>query len=89
MHETTSALSPKAPQALPDHLLPLPLDDDVLIRARDVSSYTDIAQQTHTRWRHEGVGPKFVRLGRRVFYRSGDLRAWIRGQVRQNTIAGE
>ncbi len=63
-------------------LLPLPADDDALIRGRDVSRYTGIAAQTHTRWRHEGVGPKFVRLGRRVFYRAGDLREWIRGQVR-------
>ena len=68
-------------------LLPLPTDDDALIRAQDVSRYTGIAQQTHARWRHEGIGPKYVRLGRRVFYRAGDLRAWIRSQVRQNTIA--
>lgn len=67
-------------------LLPLPNDDDALIRAQDVSRYTGIARQTHARWRHEGVGPRFVRLGRRVFYRAGDLREWIRSRVRQNTI---
>ena len=67
-------------------LLPLPNDDDALIRARDVSRHTGIARQTHARWRHEGVGPKFIRLGRRVFYRAGDLREWIRSQVRENTI---
>ena len=86
MEQTTSPLSREVPQDQPDRLLPLPTDDDALIRARDVSSYTGIARQTHTRWRHEGVGPKFVRLGRRVFYRAGDLRAWIRSRVRQNTI---
>jgi excisionase family DNA binding protein len=28
-------------------------------------------------WRHLGTGPRSFRLGRRVLYRSDDLRAWI------------
>jgi excisionase family DNA binding protein len=27
-------------------------------------------------WRHLGTGPRSFRLGRRVLYRSDDLRAW-------------
>jgi len=64
----------------------LPGDDDHVIPAKQISRYTGIKPQTHARWRHEGIGPKYVRLGGRVFYRAGDVRAWIRGQVRQNTI---
>lgn len=67
-------------------LAPLPPDPTILIRASAVHRFTGIQTQTHARWRHEGVGPKFVRLGRRVFYRAGDLRDWINSQVRQNTI---
>jgi predicted DNA-binding transcriptional regulator AlpA len=28
-------------------------------------------------WRHLGTGPRSFRLGRRVLYRSEDLRSWI------------
>ena len=28
-------------------------------------------------WRHLGTGPRSFRLGRRVLYRSDDLRIWI------------
>ncbi len=28
-------------------------------------------------WRHLGTGPRSFRLGRRVLYRSDDLRSWI------------
>ena len=67
-------------------LLPLPENDDTLIRASDVPGYVGIAKQTMSRWRHQGEPPRFVRLGRRVFYRAGDLRSWVRSQVRENTI---
>ena len=67
-------------------LIALPDTDETLIRASKISGYTGIARQTHARWRHEGAGPMFVRLGRRIFYRAGDVRAWINKRVRQNTI---
>jgi hypothetical protein len=31
-------------------------------------------------WRHLGTGPRSFRLGRRVLYRSDDLRSWIDAQ---------
>ena len=67
-------------------LIALPADDETLIRASAIGRYTGIARQTHSRWRHEGCGPQFVRLGRRVFYKAGHVRAWIDERVRQNTI---
>ncbi len=68
-------------------VLPLPEDDDVLIRRADLPQYLPIASQTAARWACSGEGPRFIKVGRRlVAYRSGDLRAWLRGRVRQNTI---
>ena len=67
-------------------LLPLPKDEGALIPAHRLSAYTGLATQTHARLRCEGRGPRFVKLGRRVFYRAGDVRDWIRAQVRSNTI---
>ena len=28
------------------------------------------------RWRHEGKGPAYYRLGRKIIYRGSDLNAW-------------
>lgn len=69
-------------------LRPLPADGGTLIAASLTPLYLGLAGQTLARWRHEGIGPKFVRLGRRVFYRTSDLRSWIDSQVRQNTVNG-
>jgi predicted DNA-binding transcriptional regulator AlpA len=67
-------------------LLPLPSDDDVHIRRKDVPRYLPIAPQTLARWAVEGQGPRFVKVGKRlVAYRAGDLRAWLRDQTRENT----
>ena len=68
-------------------LAPLPPDDDVLIRRADLPRYLPVAAQTLARWAVEGQGPRFIKVGRRIVaYRAGDLRAWLQGQVRQNTI---
>ena len=36
-------------------------------------------------WRHLGTGPRSFRLGRRVLYRSADVRGWIDAQHGQVT----
>jgi len=67
--------------------LALPENDDVLIRRADLPRYLPVAAQTLARWAVEGQGPRFIKVGRRIVaYRAGDLRAWLQGQVRQNTI---
>ncbi len=73
-----------------DHCLAtLPPENNTLIPAGHIEAYTGIKRQTHARWRHEGSGPKYVRLGGRVFYRSDDVRQWIRSQIRENTIGSK
>ena len=75
--------TPKVSQAL----LPLPADDDVLIRRADLPQYIPVASQTLSRWACEGQGPRFIKVGRRlVAYRAGDIRQWLQGRVRENTI---
>ena len=71
-------------------LLPLPEDDDALIRRVDLPRYIPVASQTLARWAVEGQGPRFIKVGRRlVAYRAGDLREWLQSQARKNTIVGE
>jgi predicted DNA-binding transcriptional regulator AlpA len=68
-------------------LIPLPENDDTLIRRSELPKYIPIAPQTWARWATESQGPPFIKLGRRlVAYRAGDLREWLYSQSRQNTI---
>ena len=71
-------------------LVALPDDDDVLNRRSDLHKYLPIASQTAARWAVESRGPRFIKVGRRlVAYRAGDLREWLQGQARKNTIVGD
>jgi len=71
----------------PQPLLPLPVNGDTLITRSDLPQYIPVATQTLARWAVEGQGPRFIKLGRRlVAYRVGDLREWLQGQERKNTI---
>ncbi len=37
-----------------------------------------VSRRTLQRWRQEGKGPPYVKLGRRVAYRLADIEAWER-----------
>jgi hypothetical protein len=78
--QPTSTIGPSALKALPEQ-------GDVLIAAASVPEYIGLKTQTLARWRCEGVGPVWCALGRRIYYRSSDLRTWIESRVRHNTIA--
>lgn len=41
--------------------------------------------RTLERWRTNGTGPRYVRIGRRVAYRPCDLDAFVASQVRSHT----
>lgn len=43
------------------------------------------AVRTLERWRTEGTGPKFIRLGRRVLYRRSDLEDFVRRRTLEHT----
>ncbi|MCM2256577.1 MAG: helix-turn-helix domain-containing protein [Vicinamibacteria bacterium] len=44
-----------------------------------------ISPKTLERWRVEGSGPRFVKLGRRVGYRRQDLLDWAASRTRRST----
>ena len=51
---------------------------DRLLNRRDAAEYLAVATQTLARWAHEGVGPKYIKLGvKRVAYRVSDLESWL------------
>ena len=56
-----------------------------LINEREVESYIGISINTLRKWRWEGKGPQFVKLGRRVMYRIQDVEAFIAAGSRSST----
>lgn len=52
-------------------------DSQRLLDVIAAAKFLGISERTLHRWRNEGSGPLFVRLGaRRIAYRAGDLDAW-------------
>ena len=54
--------------------------DDELLTMQEVADVVRVPAATLRYWRHLGTGPRSFRLGRRVLYRSDDLRAWVNAQ---------
>jgi hypothetical protein len=38
---------------------------------------------TLTQWRFRGIGPKYIKVGRAVFYRRADVAEWLGAQRRE------
>ena len=48
-----------------------------LLRLPEVAELTGLPVNTLRFWRHQGTGPRSIKLGRRVVYRECDVVAWI------------
>ena len=58
-----------------------------LLTPDEAAAWLRSSERTLERWRSEGTGPLFVRLGRRVAYRLNDLETWVAQQAQQRTAA--
>jgi excisionase family DNA binding protein len=54
-----------------------------LLTPDEAAAYLLSKPRTLERWRGDGTGPAFIRLGRRVAYRREDLEAWLAKQRQQ------
>ena len=53
-------------------------DDDDFLSDQQLAEMLDVTTRTTGRWRADGGGPPFARIGmRRVLYRRSDVLAWI------------
>jgi predicted DNA-binding transcriptional regulator AlpA len=50
---------------------------DRCIGERQLAELTNLTAQTLRRWRCEGKGPRFLRLGGAVKYRMSDVESWL------------
>jgi predicted DNA-binding transcriptional regulator AlpA len=53
-----------------------------LLHPIDVAELLGVPVATLANWRSLGKGPPFLRVGRHVRYRAGDVDGWIAAQVR-------
>lgn len=60
---------------------------DPMLDEDDTARYLNTSPRTLQRWRQEGTGPKFTKLGHLVRYRKSWLDAHIDAQARTSTSA--
>jgi hypothetical protein len=60
-----------------------------LLDPQETARYLRIAKQTLARWRCYGLGPRFVRLGGRIFYDAADLNAFIAARKFHSTAEAD
>jgi excisionase family DNA binding protein len=53
-----------------------------LLTAAQVAEFLQVPVQTLYLWRHKGVGPKTVKVGRHLRYRQADIDAWVESLIR-------
>lgn len=57
------------------------------LSTREVADLLGMSPHTINRWRYEGTGPKFVRIGSKVCrYRAEDVEQWINEQEEGNNV---
>jgi predicted DNA-binding transcriptional regulator AlpA len=59
----------------------MPLQEEPLLEPlldeKQVAEYFRLKPATLCKWRSEGGGPKYVRLGRLIRYKANDLKEWL------------
>lgn len=58
-----------------------------LFTPEEAAHLLGVPVQTMARWRVEGRGPVFVKLGFKVRYEPDEIEAWVVGQRRTSTSA--
>jgi hypothetical protein len=64
-------------------------DDEMMLNITAASRFTGLRAATLAKMRCMGGGPVFVKAGRRVLYRRGDLIAWLSARRVRNTTEAQ
>lgn len=59
-----------------------------LINAKHTAQHLCVTEGTLAKWRLKGVGPKFLRVGRRIAYDPRDVQTWLNSR-RVNSTSQE
>ena len=63
--------------------------DDRLLTPAEAADRLRLRPQTLARWRVEGFGPVFVKLGGRIAYPARDLAGWIAANRQHSTTSAD
>jgi len=58
---------------------------ETLLTPKQAAELLCMSEMTLRKWRWEGKGPQFVKMGRKVVYRQNDLQEFIQSMVRTST----
>ena len=58
---------------------------DAYLSDRELAERTGTRPQTWRKWRLQGRGPRYVKIGRLVRYRWRDVQAWLDSRTVENT----
>jgi len=61
------------------------MNKDPLLTPHDAAEFLALSRSWLAKLRLTGDGPPYVKLGRQVRYRLGDLEAWLQGHVQRST----
>jgi hypothetical protein len=61
------------------------LDYEQLCSVAEVAKRLRISESALNKWRITGLGPRFIKVGRLVYYRWSDVSEWVEKQVRVST----
>lgn len=53
--------------------------------SQELADHLRMSSNTLSGWRYRGIGPRFVKVGKKVLYRPADVDAWLEEQTRQGT----
>lgn len=59
--------------------------DDPLHTPKETADIIRTPERTLERWRLNGSGPAFTKVGRRIYYRESSLRSYLERQTRQDS----
>lgn len=60
---------------------------DELFTAAALATRWEMSPGTLSNWRIAGKGPKFIKVGKKIFYRITDVRDWESKNTKQNTVS--
>ena len=55
--------------------------DRYLLTTAEAASFLNISPKTLVNWRLLGIGPRYVKIGRRIRYRKEDLESYIQSSL--------
>lgn len=53
---------------------------ETLLTPSQLAEYLGVPVKTLYAWRHRGLGPRGIRVGKHIRYRSADVESWLASQ---------